>query len=201
MHKNTTKCSKTQTKWCINKHGASKIIDTFETYQRSSSSCRVLPRLLRVPPPRLYRLRAWPLLAITVPIAYTVICVHYDFVTSVMDSSSTSLLLQSPTASAPLHRSASRSRFGASSTSPSTWREVYTSPALRMLGAGNTVACLRPRRVSMPGKFGSTPRLHRPRQRLLRHRLLRLPRPRHRRFFLHTRFWQNCSMPMPRTCA
>jgi hypothetical protein len=33
MHKNTTKCNKTQSKWCINKHGASKIIDTFETYQ------------------------------------------------------------------------------------------------------------------------------------------------------------------------
>jgi hypothetical protein len=28
------KCNKTQSKWCINKHGASKIIDTFETYQR-----------------------------------------------------------------------------------------------------------------------------------------------------------------------
>jgi hypothetical protein len=26
------KCNKTQSKWCINKHGASKIIDTFETY-------------------------------------------------------------------------------------------------------------------------------------------------------------------------
>jgi hypothetical protein len=33
MHKNTTKCNKTQSKWCINKPGASKIIDTFETYQ------------------------------------------------------------------------------------------------------------------------------------------------------------------------
>jgi hypothetical protein len=32
MHKNATKCNKTQSKWCINKHGASKIIDTFETY-------------------------------------------------------------------------------------------------------------------------------------------------------------------------
>jgi hypothetical protein len=34
MHKNVTKCNKTQSKWCINKHGASKIIDTLETYQR-----------------------------------------------------------------------------------------------------------------------------------------------------------------------
>jgi hypothetical protein len=32
MYKNATKCNKTQNKWCINKHGASKIIDTFETY-------------------------------------------------------------------------------------------------------------------------------------------------------------------------
>jgi hypothetical protein len=33
MHKNATKCNKTQSKWCKNKHGASKIIDTFETYE------------------------------------------------------------------------------------------------------------------------------------------------------------------------
>jgi hypothetical protein len=33
MHKNAMKCNKTQSKWCKNKHGASKIIDTFETYQ------------------------------------------------------------------------------------------------------------------------------------------------------------------------
>jgi hypothetical protein len=32
MHKNATKCNKTQSKWCVNKHGALKIIDTFETY-------------------------------------------------------------------------------------------------------------------------------------------------------------------------
>jgi hypothetical protein len=35
MHKNAMKCNKTQSKWCINKHGASKIIDTFEMYQLS----------------------------------------------------------------------------------------------------------------------------------------------------------------------
>jgi hypothetical protein len=34
MHKNATKCNKTQSKWCINKHGALKIIVTFETYHR-----------------------------------------------------------------------------------------------------------------------------------------------------------------------
>jgi hypothetical protein len=32
MHKNATKCNETIGKWCKNKHGASKIIDTFETY-------------------------------------------------------------------------------------------------------------------------------------------------------------------------
>jgi hypothetical protein len=31
MHKNTMKCNKTQSKWCINKDRASKIIDMFET--------------------------------------------------------------------------------------------------------------------------------------------------------------------------
>jgi hypothetical protein len=34
MHKSATKCNKTLGKWCKNKHGPSKIIDTFETYQR-----------------------------------------------------------------------------------------------------------------------------------------------------------------------
>jgi hypothetical protein len=33
MHKNDTKCNETLSKWCKNKHGASKIIDTLETYQ------------------------------------------------------------------------------------------------------------------------------------------------------------------------
>jgi hypothetical protein len=33
MHKNATKCNETIGKWCKNKHGASKIIDMFETYQ------------------------------------------------------------------------------------------------------------------------------------------------------------------------
>jgi hypothetical protein len=36
MHKSATKCNKTIGKWCKNKHGASKIIDTFETYQRAA---------------------------------------------------------------------------------------------------------------------------------------------------------------------
>jgi hypothetical protein len=39
MHKSATKCNETLGKWCKNKHGASKIIDTFETYQ---SSFRIL---------------------------------------------------------------------------------------------------------------------------------------------------------------
>jgi hypothetical protein len=33
MHKSATKCNETVGKWCKNKHGASKIIDTFEMYQ------------------------------------------------------------------------------------------------------------------------------------------------------------------------
>jgi hypothetical protein len=36
MHKNATKCNETLSKWCKNKYGASKIIDTFETYQQPS---------------------------------------------------------------------------------------------------------------------------------------------------------------------
>jgi hypothetical protein len=35
MHKSATKCNETLGKWCKNKHGASKIIDTFETYHGS----------------------------------------------------------------------------------------------------------------------------------------------------------------------
>jgi hypothetical protein len=32
MHKSATKCNETVGKWCKNKYGASKIIDTLETY-------------------------------------------------------------------------------------------------------------------------------------------------------------------------
>jgi hypothetical protein len=35
MHKSATKCNETLGKWCKNKHGASKIIDTLETYQHA----------------------------------------------------------------------------------------------------------------------------------------------------------------------
>jgi hypothetical protein len=35
MHKNATKCNETLNKWCKNKHGALKIMDTLETYQSS----------------------------------------------------------------------------------------------------------------------------------------------------------------------
>jgi hypothetical protein len=41
MHKNTTKCNETLSKWCKNKHGASKIIDTLETYQVQRPSCEL----------------------------------------------------------------------------------------------------------------------------------------------------------------
>jgi hypothetical protein len=37
MHKSATKCNETLNKWRKNKHGASKIIDTFETYHRRMS--------------------------------------------------------------------------------------------------------------------------------------------------------------------
>jgi hypothetical protein len=42
MHKNATKCNETLSKWCKNKHGASKIIDTFETYQLCAGSTLLL---------------------------------------------------------------------------------------------------------------------------------------------------------------
>jgi hypothetical protein len=44
MHKSATKCNKTIGKWCKNKHGASKIIYTFETYQ--SRRPRVLGKII-----------------------------------------------------------------------------------------------------------------------------------------------------------
>jgi hypothetical protein len=37
MHKSATKCNETLGKWCKNKHGASKILDTLETYQGAVS--------------------------------------------------------------------------------------------------------------------------------------------------------------------
>jgi hypothetical protein len=39
MHKSATKCNETIGKWCKNKHGASKIIDTLETYQGCALMC------------------------------------------------------------------------------------------------------------------------------------------------------------------
>jgi hypothetical protein len=46
MHKSATKCNETVGKWCKNKHGASKIIDTLETYHSgrggSNKSLQVL---------------------------------------------------------------------------------------------------------------------------------------------------------------
>jgi hypothetical protein len=40
MHKSATKCNETVGKWCKNKHGASKIIDTLETYQTPPQASR-----------------------------------------------------------------------------------------------------------------------------------------------------------------
>jgi hypothetical protein len=45
MHKNAMKCNKIQNKWCKNKHGASKIVDTFETYQASPSLTPARPQV------------------------------------------------------------------------------------------------------------------------------------------------------------
>jgi hypothetical protein len=42
MYKSTTKCNETLGKWCKNKHGASKIIDTFETYHPSQDGAALL---------------------------------------------------------------------------------------------------------------------------------------------------------------
>jgi hypothetical protein len=36
MHKSATKCNEKLGKWCKNKHVASKIIDTLETYQQTT---------------------------------------------------------------------------------------------------------------------------------------------------------------------
>jgi hypothetical protein len=46
MHKSATKCNETVGKWCKNKHGASKIIDMFETYQVPSASTRIFLRVV-----------------------------------------------------------------------------------------------------------------------------------------------------------
>jgi hypothetical protein len=42
------KCNETQGKWCKNKHGASKIIDTFETYHPAAleDNGEVVPAVL-----------------------------------------------------------------------------------------------------------------------------------------------------------
>jgi hypothetical protein len=37
MHKNVMKCNETLNKWCKNKHGASKIMDTLDMYHIPSS--------------------------------------------------------------------------------------------------------------------------------------------------------------------
>jgi hypothetical protein len=85
-------------------------------------------------------------LAIAVPAAYTVIFVHYDFVASVIASSSTSLLRQPQTASAPLFAAL---RFATVPEPPLlvslTWIKVHTGLVLCMLDASNTAACLLPR--------------------------------------------------------
>jgi hypothetical protein len=48
MHKSATKCNETVGKWCINKHGASKIIDTLETYHWQSNLLSYGDRLVLI---------------------------------------------------------------------------------------------------------------------------------------------------------
>jgi hypothetical protein len=52
MHKSATKCNETIGKWCKNKHEASKIIDTLETYQPATGGRRQTERkgLTKRPP-------------------------------------------------------------------------------------------------------------------------------------------------------
>jgi hypothetical protein len=47
MHKNAIKCNETLSKWCENKHGASKIIDTFETYHSSAPESTSVARRIK----------------------------------------------------------------------------------------------------------------------------------------------------------
>jgi hypothetical protein len=53
MHKSATKCNETLGKWCKSKHGASKNIDTLETYhqvrQNFDKNKEIAQRLM--PPP------------------------------------------------------------------------------------------------------------------------------------------------------
>jgi hypothetical protein len=48
MHKSATKCNETVDKWCKNKHGASKIIDTLETYQLTAFNKSVEEKLGKI---------------------------------------------------------------------------------------------------------------------------------------------------------
>jgi hypothetical protein len=47
MHKSATKCNETIGKWYKNKHGVSKIIDTFETYHCASQMLKEAKEDLR----------------------------------------------------------------------------------------------------------------------------------------------------------
>jgi hypothetical protein len=49
MHKNATKCNETLSKWCKNKHGASKIMDTLEIYHRGRGTSSGLQRSSTAP--------------------------------------------------------------------------------------------------------------------------------------------------------
>jgi hypothetical protein len=53
MHKSATKCNETIGKWCKNKHGASKIIDTLETYHTFTCFYSAAERRVHPQPKRL----------------------------------------------------------------------------------------------------------------------------------------------------
>jgi hypothetical protein len=50
MRINAMKCNEILSKWCKNKHGASKIIDTFETYQWPRAKALQHPERTALPP-------------------------------------------------------------------------------------------------------------------------------------------------------
>jgi hypothetical protein len=74
MHKNATKCNETLGKWCKNKHGASKIMDTLETYQRTR---RLAPLKVYL----IYMFLMFTLLALVVVPGYMILVQLLIFVT------------------------------------------------------------------------------------------------------------------------
>jgi hypothetical protein len=66
MYKNAMKCNKTQIKWCINKHGASKIIDTFEMYHTPAETSNSKSTIQQSPTSK-SQIKAMPAMAASKP--------------------------------------------------------------------------------------------------------------------------------------